>query len=170
VKIEVTSPFPFEALPRVWRWIETFREKVSDDFSPRDLKSFLESMARRWDRQKTWAVRAGDELGGLVIFERRTEWLGTARYVFKPDFQGKGLAVKACRAAVAQMLAEPGIGKLEFHALAGNLAIGSLVCSLGAKREGTLEGHTLCGGKPTDVWLYGLRKEAFEETTHGISV
>ena len=59
------------------------------------------------------------------------------------------------------MFADAGIGKLEFQALAGNLAVGSLVCNLGARREGTLIGHTLSGGKPKDVWLYGLSREQF---------
>jgi RimJ/RimL family protein N-acetyltransferase len=161
-RIEVISPFPFEALPRVWRWIEPFKAKVADDFSPQDLEGFLAHMAHKWDRQKTWAVQGDGELGGLIIFEGLSPWLGTAHYLLKPDFQGRGIGVKALRLAVMEMFQEPGIGKLEFRVLAGNLAIGSLACNIGAKREGTLAGHTLSGGKPRDVWLYGLAKEDFE--------
>lgn len=160
--IEVTSPFPFEALPRVWRWIEGFRLQVADDFSPRTLEAYLAYMAARWEIEKTWAVYAEGELGGLIEFERLSPWLGTAHMLLKPDFQGRGIAVTVYRSAVAEMFAEPGLGKLEFRVLGGNLAIGSLVCNIGAKREGTLTGYTLSEGKPRDVWIYGLSKEAFK--------
>lgn len=159
--IAVTSPFPFEALPRIWSWIAGFREKISDDFSPQSLEDFVSAMAAKWDRQKSWAVSADGELGGLITFERLTPWLGTAHLILKPDFQGRGIAVKACRLAVAEMFAE-GIGKLAFYPLAGNLAIGSLLIHLGSTREGKLIGHTLSGGKPADMWVYGLSKENFE--------
>jgi RimJ/RimL family protein N-acetyltransferase len=163
VQIRVVTPFPFEALPRVWRWIEPFREKVSDDFSPRDLTAFLDCMQAQWGRLRTWAVHGGGELGGLVTFERMSPWLGSVRYLLKPDFQGHGFTLKASRLAVAEMFAEPGLGKLEFQVLAAPYcATSSLVCALGARREGTLIGHTMSGGHPRDVWLYGLSKEGFE--------
>lgn len=159
--VAVRSPFPFEALPRIWRWIEPFRAKVSDDFSPQTLDAFVAAMAAKWDQQKSWAVSVDGELGGLMTFERLSPWLGTAHCVFKPDFQGRGVAVKACRAVLAEIFAE-GIGKLAFYPLAGNLALGSLLIQLGAKREGKIEAYTLCGGKPMDAWMYGLSKEGFE--------
>jgi RimJ/RimL family protein N-acetyltransferase len=168
--IDVTSPFPFEALPRVWKWIEPFRSKVSDDFAPQSLTAFIQYMSLKWERQKTWAVYGDGELGGLIVFERINPWLGTASIVLKPDFQGQGIAVKACRIAVAQMFEQVGIGKVDFYLLAGNYAIGSLLITLGAKREGTLESHTLRNGKPTDLWVYGLTKASFEVKQNGISI
>ncbi len=176
MQIEVTSPFPFEALPRTWKWIEGFRQKISDDFAPQDLREFIEWMSLKWDRQKTWAVYGDGELGGLIVFERINPWLGTASIVLKPDFQGRrmvdrrGMSVKACRIAFAEMFQEPGLGKIDFFLLDGNRAIGSLLITLGAKREGTLESHTLRNGKPTDLWVYGLTKEHFEVKQHGISI
>lgn len=161
MEIEVKSPFPFEALPRVWRWIEPFREKLSDDFSPQTETAFLTYMAEKWKKQKTWAVYGSGELGGLIQFEKFTPWVGTAHFLLKPEFQRKGLSIKAARIAAAAIFENEGIGKLTFNPFAGNLAIGSLLINLGAKREGTLTGHTLCGGKPADMWLYGLTKEAF---------
>lgn len=158
--IQVVNPFPFEALPRVWRWIEQFRSKVADDFTPKSLPQFMEAMAAQWDQQTSWAVLADGELGGLITFQRLSPWLGTAHCLFKPDFQAKGIAFKACHAAVAEMFAL-GIGKLAFYPLQGNLAIGSLVCALGAKREGTLVAQTLVDGQPADILVYGLTKDNF---------
>ena len=158
--IQVVNPFPFEALPRVWRWIEQFRAKVADDFAPRNLAQFMESMASQWDGQTSWAVLADGELGGLITYLKLSPWVGTAHCLFKPEFQAKGIAFKACHQAVSEMFAT-GIGKLVFYPMAGNLAIGSLVCSLGAKREGTLVAQTIVDGKPADILIYGLTKENF---------
>lgn len=162
MQIEVISPFPFESLPRVWRWIEGFREKVADDFAPKSLSEFVECMSTRWEQQKSWAIYSAGELGGLITFERMNPWLGTASIVLKPDFHGQGISAKACQIAVGEMFQEPGLGKVDFFLLAGNLAIGSLLVSIGARREGTLESHTLRGGKPADLWVYGLTKQKFE--------
>jgi RimJ/RimL family protein N-acetyltransferase len=168
VELTVTNPFPFEALPRVWAWIAPFRERICDDFSPQTQDAFVAGMAAKWQGYAaTWAIRAGGELGGLVTFERLTPHLGTAHIVVKHDFHGKGVAVRAARIAVSEMFAL-GIGKLALYPLEGNLALGSLHANLGAKREGCLKGHTLRGGKPIDVWVYGLSREQFEGT-QGVS-
>jgi RimJ/RimL family protein N-acetyltransferase len=169
MQIELITPFPFESLPRVWRWIERFRGSVADDFAPKTLSEYVEHMASRWQEEKTWAIYGDGELGGLIEFQRFNLWLGTAHVLLKPDFHGKGIAVQACRQAVGEMFAQ-GIGKLEFHVLSGNVAIGSLLSNLGAKREGLQEGHTLSGGEPRDVWVYGLTKKAFEEKHHVVSI
>jgi len=160
VKIDVRSPFPFEALPRIWLWGATFRAKVADDFAPQTLEEFMFKAAEGWERLKTWAIYADEELGGWIAFEKITPWLGTAHLLLKPEHQARGIAVRACKIAIAEMFAT-GVGKLSFYPLAGNLAIGSLLINLGAKREGTLVGQTLVSGKPTDIWLYGLNREDF---------
>lgn len=165
MNIEVRSPFPIEALPRIWRWIEPFREKLSDDFSPKTLEAFIAMKLPHWDRKRTWAVYGDGELGGLIEFEKLTPYVGTAHFLLKPEFQRQGLSMKAARIAAEDIFEHEGVGKLAFFIPSGNLAIGSLLVNLGAKREGTLEGHTLRGGKPTDLWIYGLSKEVFQGST-----
>lgn len=170
MNIEVTSPFPFEALPRVWRWLEPFRERISNDFSPKTLEEFLASMSAKWAHRKYWGVYVDGELGGLIEFEKFDGWLGQGHFLLKPEFQRRGISIKAARIAVADVFANEGVGKVMFCHRANNLALGSLLVNIGAKREGTLEGHTLCGGKPTDMWIYGLTKEGFEEKQNVLSV
>lgn len=155
-------PFPFEALPRVWGWMEGFRAKVADDFAPQTLGQFLTVMADKWEHPdfKAWSISADGELGGMITFERVSPWLGTAHLLLKPNFQGKGVSIVALRRAFAQMF-DLGIGKLAFYPLGNSLAVGSLLVNLGARREGKLVSHTLVGGKPADVNLYGLLKEEF---------
>ena len=168
MNIRVESPFPFEALPRVYRWYQTFREKIADDFAPKTLDEFIQSQLMKWDQQQSWAIYGDGELGGLITFERINPWLGTATILLKPDFHGRGIAVKAATVAIGEMFQQPGIGKVDFFLLAGNKAIGSLLITIGAKREGTLESHTLREGKPADLWVYGLTKQHFEDTQNGI--
>jgi RimJ/RimL family protein N-acetyltransferase len=141
--------------------MESFREKVSDDFSPQNQADFMRAMAHKWDSIRTWAVYGDGELGGLITFEKLTPWVGTAHFLLKHEFHRKGIAVKAARQAAAEIFEREDVGKLVFYPLAGNLAIGSLLCNIGARREGTLAGHTLCGGKPTAMWVYGLLKTEF---------
>jgi RimJ/RimL family protein N-acetyltransferase len=162
MKIEVVSPFPTAALPRVWGWIASFRHRVTDDFSPQTLPEFVEAMLHESGERKSWAVYGDGELGGIITFQRLSPWLGTAHAVFKPEFHRKNIALSACRMAVGEMFGL-GIGKLSFYPLAGNLAIGSLLIQLGAKREGCLRAQTLCGGVPTAVNIYGLLKGEFED-------
>lgn len=123
----------------------------------------MEFMSDRMDRPDfhTWSITANGELGGMISCERVSPWLGTAHIILKPGFQGKGLSMLALRQAFGEMFAL-GIGKLAFYPLAGSLAVGSLLVNLGAKREGKLVSHTLVGGKPADINLYGLLKEDFE--------
>ena len=159
--VELISPFPFEALPRVWRWMETFRDQVGDDFAPQSEREFMDYMYARWKHITTWAIVGDGELCGLMIFEQLTPWLGTAHLLIKREFQNRGIAVRACRQAFAEMFKRSGIGKLQFDVLARNRAVGSLLINIGAQREGTLCDQTLRDGKPQDVWLYGLTKAAF---------
>ena len=169
MQVSVESPFPFESLPRVWHWIEGFRHKVADDFSPQTLEEFIAYEAARWKEQRTWAIYADDELGGLVTCERLSPWCGAPHLLLKPDFQGRGYGPVALRRALGEMFAS-GLGMLEFRVIARNLAMGSLLTSLGATRDGRLRNRTLVGGVPTDVWLYGLTKANFEEHNRELSI
>lgn len=170
MQVELIHPFPFEALPRVWQWIESFREQVGDDFAPREEKQFIDTMWAKWPRLKTWGIVGDGELGGLILFEKLSPWLGTAHVVLKKVFQNRGVAHKACRWALGEMFREEGIGKLQFDVLTRNAAVGSLLINLGATREGWLKNHTLRDGKPIDVYLYGLTKARFEEKQNVVHV
>jgi RimJ/RimL family protein N-acetyltransferase len=180
MKIEVISPFPVESLPRVWAWTENFRARISDDFGPQTLEEFIDAMLMNEGQQKTWAVYADGELGGMITYQRLTPWLGTAHCVFKPEFQGRlpgsrlepriaaeprrRIAVDACTSAVREMF-EQGIGKLVFYPLAGNIGLGAMLQRMGAKCEGQLRAHTLCGGQPKAMKVYGLLKQEFEHAS-----
>lgn len=170
MEIEVRSPFPFEALPRVWGWVSSFRDRITDDFSPKTLEDFLLMKATQFERNRTWAIYGDGELGGLIEFERFSPWIGQGHFLLKPEFQRKGISIKAARVASAEVF-KMGVGKVIFQHMTNNMALGSLLINLGAVREGTLKNHTLCAGKPVDMALYGLSKESFEAklnvVTHG---
>jgi len=142
--------------------METFRHLVADDFSPKDLPGFMAGLQLKFEQPgyQTWSISVDGELVGLIAMEKLSPWLGTAHWILKPDFHGKGVARKASMIAVTEMF-ESGIGKLSFYPLDGNWAMFSLLKSLGAQHEGMLRGQTLSDGKPVDMHLYGLMKEEF---------
>lgn len=167
MRVDVVSPFPPQSLPRVWYWLSGIR---SDDFAPQTLDQFVDAMLDAIEHQMTWAIIGNGELGGMVTFQRLTQWVGTAHIMLKPELQGKGVAAPALRIAFGEMF-ETGIGKLIFYPLGSDdgidgrsrgLAVGALLISLGAQREGTLRAQTLVKGKPTAINIYGLLREEFE--------
>ena len=91
-RIRVESPFPIEAWPRVWFWMDAFRGRVTDDFSPTTIDEFVPEMIELASRVETWGVWRGEgseeELGGMVsvLVESRNPRLGLARSLFKQDF------------------------------------------------------------------------------------
>jgi RimJ/RimL family protein N-acetyltransferase len=144
--------------------MESCRHKVADDFGPKNLTGFMDQMQARIETPgyRTWSIAADGELGGLVTFERVSPWLGTAQLFLKPGFHGQGLSLAALRVTFGEMF-QLGVGKLAFAPAAGSQAFASLLVNLGARREGKLFGHTLIGGKPANVNLYGLLKDEFEK-------
>lgn len=162
MNVEIKSPFPIECAPRLWSWIQPFKDRVSDDFGPQTLGEFVPQFMSKCAGQTTWGVYGDGELAGLITFERLNPWIGTAHIILKPSFHGKGLALRASEMAIAAMF-ETGIGKLCFYPMArGNTAMGSMLVSMGARREGLLRAQTLCDGAPQDIVVYGLMKEEFK--------
>src|SRR5215831_18898650 len=167
MRVDIASPFPTESLPRVWHWLSAIR---SDDFGPKTITEFVDAMLDAIEHQSTWAIFGDGELGGMITFQKLTNWVGTAHIMLKPEFQGQRVAPVALRMAFAEMF-EQGVGKLVFYPLASEsgidgrsrgLAVGSVLINLGAQREGTLRAQTLVDGKPTAINIYGLLREEFE--------
>ena len=66
--VQVISPFPIYAVPRVFVWMKEFRNRVCDDFAPDTLGDFVDQWQRE-DRagRRTWSVIRGGELGGVIL-------------------------------------------------------------------------------------------------------
>lgn len=153
--VELRSPFPAEDIPRIWAWIEPFRWRVSDDFSPKTLAEFVVHFRGVAERAaKTWAVYVSGELGGVITYERLSPVVGTAHATFKKSFWGQKTTLPAIDEAVNEMLADR--PKLSLPVIEGNKAMMGLLKKLGATQEGVLKAHTLRDGKPLDLVLMAL--------------
>jgi RimJ/RimL family protein N-acetyltransferase len=156
--VEISRPFPFEDAPRVWGWIEPFRNRVSDDFSPKTMPEFLLHFRQMAESSKTWAVYRDGELGGMITYQQVSPVVGTAHCTFKKQFWGSTVTIPAIQQAVAEMFED--CEKLSLPVLAGNLAIISLLKKLGAVKEGVLRAQTRRDGKPVDMVMMAMFKRA----------
>lgn len=161
--VHVESPFPEAALPRLWGWMEAFRDRVADDFAPQTLEEFLDDWAERSGGWKSWGVWLGEDLGGLVTYEPwPTGGVGVSHALFKKSFWGRAIT-RAALTLVYEELFANGTRKILGFPFRGNNAIIDLGKSLGAKTEGVLRQQTLKGGQPADLVVLGLLKEDFEK-------
>jgi RimJ/RimL family protein N-acetyltransferase len=169
--IELVSPFPIVALPRVWRWVEAHRDRIADDYFAKDLDQFVddwEVLIRRG--RVTWGVMREGVLGGVITSEQKSAIVWDLHCVFSREFWGNATTVPALRLACEQIFAPPpegfGADKISTEAFADNLSLSRLVKALGGSREGIQHGQTRRGGVLVDVMLLGLQKERFDELRH----
>lgn len=161
MQIEVVSPFPMQSLPRVWGWIQSFRNRVVDDFSPKTLDAFVEKSLADAAALTTWAVYRDGELGGMVSFERWTPVLGTCHCLFKREMWGRKTTLPALRQIAGEIFGT-GVSKISMCVFSDNKAIIALVKDLGAVTEGHYRKHTLRGGQLVDMTAIALFKDEFE--------
>jgi RimJ/RimL family protein N-acetyltransferase len=145
-------------VPRIWNWIEPFRARVSDDFSPKTMAEFLTHFSALAARGRTWGVYRAEELGGVIWCEPSSPRVCAAGCAFKRSFWGAKTAVPALASASAEMLAS--FPKVSIAVMRGNKALISALAQVGARREATLRGHTARAGKPIDIVVMAMfRKE-----------
>jgi RimJ/RimL family protein N-acetyltransferase len=158
--IRVESPFPSYALPRVWTWIEEFRDRVTDDYGPQTLEQFIARWGENPER-KTWGVWRDEELGGLVTWEPGPNPdVGVTHVTFKRTFWGRAVTREALKLIYSELF-DGGVRKVVGFPYKGNCAMISLAKELGARSEGTLRQQTMRHGVPVDVVVLGLLKEDF---------
>lgn len=154
------SPFPEYALPRVWNWIQDFRDRVADDYSPKTMAEFMAHWEERSPLRRTWAVWRNEDLGGIVIFEPWQPGVGTSHAIFKRSFWGRATTRRALELVYREIF-ESGIRKVCNFPFRKNNAIIALGKSLGMRTEGVLRGQTLQHGQPADLVVLSLFREEF---------
>jgi hypothetical protein len=95
-EVQLVSPFPLHAVPRVWVWSEQFRNKACDDFAPKTVTDYLDNWLE-CDRRgrRTWAVVRGGEIGGAIWSTRFSEVVADVHVLFRRDFWGHSVTVTA---------------------------------------------------------------------------
>ncbi|CAI9392595.1 GNAT family N-acetyltransferase [Microbacterium sp. T2.11-28] len=128
-------------------------------------EGFVEKAAAWWDAgtETTWAVRRDGMLSGMVGLHRLGRGDGELGYWMAPDARGRGFLTEAARAVVdwgfSPAEGERGLGlaRIEWRAVAGNIASARAARALGFRYEGLLRQALLhSSGRRDDAWIAGL--------------
>lgn len=129
---------------------------LADDFSPRDLDSFV------WTKQKQWSVNLGiyrdGELGGYLSQSPVSPVVCMGHAVFKKSFRDRETMVTALRKGI-EVGWEMGYQKIWCHIYQDNRPMIRLLEIIGARFEGVLYSHTLREGKLVNMVSYAITKE-----------
>jgi RimJ/RimL family protein N-acetyltransferase len=160
--LEVVSPFPTYAVPRLWGWIQEFHHRVCDDFAVKTVEGYVTEWETALQRgRQSWAVYRDGELGGAITATRLSPMLADIHTVFAKRFWGHATTLVALRQVCEGLFAE-GATKIVSLAYKDNRSVIGIWRALGGTIEGTLEAQTMRAGKPADMIVLGLSKERFD--------
>nr|WP_304220259.1 GNAT family protein [Fredinandcohnia onubensis] len=129
----------------------------------RDTKLFIDKSLNRFaSNNGYWAGiwhkgRIAGSIGYLYLdwSNYKTEigyWLGK-------DFEGLGLATKACNILIEHAFTDLKLNKVEINVATGNIRSKAIPERLGFKNEGTIRNYELLNGEYLDRNIYGLLKD-----------
>lgn len=160
--IELESPFPLLHVPRIWTWVQKFRDKVADDFAPKTLDEFVDDWERKEQHgQRSWAVKRDGERGGVIQSEAISPGVRSIHALFKPEFWGDQTTLPAIALACKELF-QGDTRKLVALMFVDNIAAIHMAMRLGGIREGTLIAETIRGGQPVNVAIIGIHREGFD--------
>lgn len=112
-----------------------------------------------------WAIADRDSdrlIGAVTLFSLHAEQLrAEIGYSLSPDYQGRGLAAEALRAALTHAFDQLGLVRLEADIDPRNEPSWRLLERLGFQREGLLRKRWRVNGEVCDTAFYGLLAEDF---------
>jgi RimJ/RimL family protein N-acetyltransferase len=122
---------------------------------------FIEKSAAWWDAgsEATWAIRDNGTLVGMIGLHRLGRGDGELGYWLAPAGRGRGLLTEAATLVLEWGFSPDGLGlaRIEWRAVAGNLASARVAQRLGFRYEGLLRSAALNGaGRRGDGWIAGL--------------
>jgi RimJ/RimL family protein N-acetyltransferase len=124
-------------------------------------EGFIASVRTRWADQSeaTWAIREGGSLAGMIgINGISTGGTGEIGYWMTPAFRGRALLTEAARAVIDWGFSDagPALQRIEWRAVAGNIASARAARRLGFRFEGVLRGALVNSSGRDDGWIAGL--------------
>ncbi|MFD4960659.1 GNAT family N-acetyltransferase [Microbacterium sp. NPDC058389] len=126
-----------------------------------DAEAFVERVPLDWESgvHLTWVIREGVRLIGTIGFYRVDgKGAGEIGYWIAPDARGGGHLREAARAVIDWGFGSEGLGlvRIEWRAVAGNVASARVARALGFRYEGLLR-QALAGPRGRDDgWIAGL--------------
>lgn len=134
---------------------------VPSPYRREDAIGFVAKTTQWWQdgAEATWAIRHGGELAGVVGLHRLGRGDGELGYWMTPAFRGRGLLTEASRAVLDWGFSPEGLelARIEWRAVAGNVASARAARALGFRYEGLLRDALRNGsGRRDDGWIAGL--------------
>jgi RimJ/RimL family protein N-acetyltransferase len=121
---------------------------------------FVKVVAKRWASgvEQTWAIRDGDTLAGMIGLYHHGRGAVELGYWVSPDSRGRGFVTEAAAAVVDWGFAPEGLGlhRIEWRAVAGNIASARAARALGFRYEGLVREGLTNQHRHDDGWIAGL--------------
>ncbi|MBD3941920.1 GNAT family N-acetyltransferase [Microbacterium sp. NEAU-LLC] len=134
---------------------------VPSPYRRSDAEAFVERVPQDWKSgiHLTWVIREGERLVGTIGFYRIDgKGSGEIGYWISPDARGGGQLREAARAVIDWGFAPDGLGlvRIEWRAVAGNIASARAARALGFRYEGLLRQALVGPRGRDDGWIAGL--------------
>lgn len=111
-----------------------------------------------------WGAYVGEELAGVFMAVRFSQWEIEAHVAILPEHLGKGRAL--ARLFLARMFDQPQIERITGYVLGTLPSAGNFCRKVGFRHEGTRRSACRVDGVLTDVHVYGLtRGDWIDETS-----
>jgi RimJ/RimL family protein N-acetyltransferase len=163
--ISLVDPVPTHLLPLAWGWLEPVRQMVCDDYSPKNIASFVEFSIEAVRRGRVMGVRENERLVGVITFEQVNPAMANMHVLFSPHFKGVQKTGVASRMACERLFATTSSEKILGLIPSTNRLAIALAVRSGARIEGVLRSHTLRDGVAVDAVAVGITKEEFGHGT-----
>lgn len=137
---------------------------VPSPYAEDDARGFVAGYVRSgWaeDTVRTWAIRSGAQLCGMVGLERRSLRSAEVGYWLGPEHRGRGLLTRAL-GLVLDHAFDPGgmdVDRVEWRAYAGNWASWRAAWRHGFRLEGALRLGGKQRGVRRDEWVGSLLRD-----------
>ncbi len=144
--------------PEIQRWVP-----IPVPYTRQDAEGYVSGYSDSgWasGRSCTWAIRKDGEYAGAIGLDNIGGGQATIGYWMSPQFRGCGLLTEAAQAVVEFGFASTpeglGLGRIEWHANAGNVASARVARGLGFQFEGTLRLGAMGRKAREDDWVAGI--------------
>lgn len=138
---------------------------VPSPYSRSDAEEFVRLVSAWWaDGSETvWAVRADGILVGMIglhdIASHRAGGRAELGFWATRAARGRGYVSEAATAVVDWGFRELGLARVEWRAVAGNVASAKTARALGFRYEGLLRQAFASGDRREDSWIAGLLRD-----------
>jgi RimJ/RimL family protein N-acetyltransferase len=162
MRVTLTSPFPSESLPDLFRWLAHSTISKSGAF-PSDLEAFEKISKQGMENVKNWAVHHEGKLIGAVIFEPLGLMGGRAYVASSRSVWGTGLMDEAALEGIRLVFdSDPRISYIFSMVIANNAPALSFNRRIGLRLKNVLPLYGMHNGRTLDMNIFEITREQFE--------